>query len=223
MEERIIIDHVRILIADDYEVVRRGVIAILAARPKWTVIAEAANGREATEKARKLKPNVVILDIGMPELNGLDAMRQILKDVPLAKVLIFTEDESEETARDALEIGALGYLFKSDSGNELVAAVESILQDKPYMTPRVSRMMLEIYRKLHAASPERASYSRLTSREREILQSVAEGRSTKEIAATLNVSAKTVETHRANIIRKLQLSSLPDLVRYAIRNRIIAP
>ena len=216
-------NQVRILIADDYEVIRRGIRIILQDNPKWTVIAEAATGREAIDKAVKLKPDVVVLDIAMPELGGLAAMREILKSLPRTKVLVFTEDECEELALQALEIGALGYLFKSSNAQELIAAVESLLNDKPYLTTSVSRMMLETYRSLHDGNAVRLTQDRLTPREREILQFIAEGKSTKETARLLNVSTKTVETHRANIIRKLRFQSLADLVRYAIRNRIITP
>lgn len=216
-------NQVRILIADDYEVVRRGMRCILEVMPHWKVVAEAATGREAVEKAAEFKPDIVLLDIGMPELSGLEAMRQILKNTPETKVLIFTEDESEDLARAALESGALGYLFKSATNQQLLAAVESLRQDRPYLAPSVSRMMLELYRNRSETNEARPNHQRLTPREREILQSVAEGNSTKEVASRLHVSPKTVETHRANIMRKLQFSSLADLVRYAIRNRIITP
>jgi len=216
-------NQVRILIADDYEVVRRGMRCILEVIPHWKVVAEAATGREAVEKAAEFKPDIVLLDIGMPELSGLEAMRQILKNTPETKVLIFTEDESEDLARAALESGALGYLFKSATNQQLLAAVESLRQDRPYLAPSVSRMMLELYRNRSETNEARPNHQRLTPREREILQSVAEGNSTKEVASRLHVSPKTVETHRANIMRKLQFSSLADLVRYAIRNRIITP
>jgi len=214
---------VRILIADDYEVVRRGITTVLESRPGWTVVAQAATGREAVEKAKKFKPDITVLDIGMPELNGLEALRQILKDVPQTKILIFTTDESEDIANNALGAGAMGYLFQSDGAEALVSAVESLVQNRPFLTPRVSQMVLENYRKFHSGAGVRPAILHLSLREREILQLVAEGKCTKEIAAILNVSFKTVETHRANLSRKLQLRSVSDLVRYAIRNHIIAP
>ena len=214
---------VRILIADDYEVVRRGIATVLEARPGWIVVAQAATGREAVEKAKKFKPDIIVLDIGMPELNGLEALRQIQKEVPQSKVLIFTTDESEDIANDALGAGAMGYLFQSDGAEALVTAVESLMQNRPFLTPRVSQMVLENYRKFHSGARVRPAILHLSLREREILQLVAEGKCTKEIAAILNVSGKTVETHRANLSRKLQLRSVSDLVRYAIRNHIIAP
>jgi DNA-binding NarL/FixJ family response regulator len=216
-------NQVRILVADDYDVVRRGIKAILDTKETWTVVAEAASGREAVEKARRFKPDIVVLEIRMPELNGLDAMRQILKDSPRTQVLIFTTDESEDLAQEALASGAHGYLFKSDKERDLVAAVESLSQDKPFFTLRVSRMVLENYRKLYLAGKGNPTHIHLSLREREILQLVAEGMSTKEIAGILIVSGKTVETHRANIMRKLNLRSVTDLVRYAIRNHIITP
>ena len=216
-------NQVRILIADPYDVVRRGIRMLLETRPGWTVVAEAADGRESVEKATELQPDIVVLEIGMPKLNGLEVLRQILKDAPQVKVLIFTKDESEYLAHEALAGGAAGYLFKSDKEQDLVAAVESLSQDKPFLTPLVSRMVLESYRQLHASLKVGLAQRHLSPREREVLQLVAEGLSTKEIAGILNVSAKTVETHRANIMHKLNLRSLADLVRYAIRNHIITP
>lgn len=217
------VNQVRILIADPHDVVRRGIRMLLEAKPGWTVVGEAATGRDAVEKAKKLQPDIIVLEIEMPKLNGLEALRQILEDGPQRKVLIFTKDESEYLAQEALAAGAAGYLFKSDKEQDLVAAVESLLQDKPFFTPQVSRMVLENYRKLHNDLRGRQAQRQLSSREREILQLVAEGMSSKEIAGILNVSAKTVETHRANIMHKLNFRSLADLVRYAIRNHIITP
>ena len=213
---------VRILLADDHEVVRRGLHAILKAQTGWSVVAEAANGREAVDLARQLKPAVVILDISMPEMNGLEATRQILKDVPQTEVLILTMHESEQVVREVLDAGARGYVLKSDAGQDLVAAVESLSRHKPFFTSKVAEMVLEGYRKTGATGSKLpVPRSRLTPREREIVQLLAEGKSNKEVAATLGISVKTAETHRANIMHKLNLQSLSDLVRYAIRNKII--
>ena len=213
---------VRILLADDHEIVRRGLQAILKAQTGWSVVAEAANGREAVDLARQLKPAVVILDISMPELNGLEATRQILKDLPQTEVLILTMHESEQVVREVLDAGARGYVLKSDAGQDLVAAVESLCRHKPFFTSKVAEMVLEGYRKTAATSSKMTvPRSRLTPREREIVQLLAEGKSNKEVAAALGISVKTAEAHRANVMHKLNLQSLSDLVRYAIRNKII--
>ena len=216
---------VRVLVADDHEVVRRGLASLLREQPGWEVCGEAVTGREAVEKVKKLKPNVAVLDISMPELNGLDATRQILKSVPKTEVLILTMHDSEYLIREVLNAGAHGYVLKSDAGRDLVAAVDALHHHKPFFTSKVSRMVLEGYLKhdrARAAGPA-GDRSSLTPREREILQLLAEGKSNKEVASTLEVSVKTVETHRTNIMHKLDMHSLSDLVRYAIRNKIIQP
>jgi DNA-binding NarL/FixJ family response regulator len=213
---------IRILIADDHEVVRHGLRSLVEAQPDWQVVGEAGDGRDAVEKVKKLKPDVVILDITMPELNGLEATRQILKLAPRTEVLILTMHESEQVAREVLSAGARGYLLKSDAGRDLVNAVAALCQRKPFFTSRVSQMVLEGY--LHGPSePARPQRDVLTPREREIVQLLAEGRSNKEVAARLNISAKTAETHRANIMRKLDLHSVTELVRFAVRNNIVEP
>lgn len=214
----------RILVADDHPVVRQGLRSILEAQPGWEVSAEATTGREAVQKAKQLKPDVVVLDISMPELNGLDAARQILKVAPRTEVLILTMHESEELVREVLDAGARGYVLKSDAGRDLVAAVEALRQHKPYFTSRVSELVLEGYLKGGPRVEQAgATRSRLTPREREIVQLLAEGKSNKEVAVVLGISVKTAETHRTNIMRKLDLHSLSDLVRYAIRNKIVQP
>ncbi len=215
---------VRILVTDDHEVVRRGLRALLEAQPGWEVCGEAGDGREAINKAKQLKPDIVILDISMPGLNGLDAARQILKGVPSAKVLILTMHESEQMVREVLDAGARGYLLKSDAGRDLVAAVDALRRHKTFFTSRVAEMVLHGYLKGGAAAPEKKpSRDRLTPREREIVQLLAEGKSSKEVAVSLGLSVKTAETHRANIMRKLDLHSISDLVRYAVRNNIVEP
>jgi DNA-binding NarL/FixJ family response regulator len=212
----------RILVADDHEVVRRGLRALLESRPGWEVCGEATTGREAVEKARELKPDLVVLDITMPELNGLEATRQILKSLPRTEVLVLTVHESEQVVHEVLEAGARGYVLKSDAGRDLVAAVQALSQHKPFLTLGVTEMMLGAYQKGGLPQEEPgATHSPLSPREREIVQLLAEGRSNKDVATTLNISVKTVETHRANIMLKLNLHSIGDLVRYAIRNNII--
>jgi DNA-binding NarL/FixJ family response regulator len=213
----------RIMIADDHEVVRKGLISLLQAQPDWQVCGEAADGREAVEKAQQLRPDVVILDIGMPSLNGLEATRQILKVNPQARVLILTLHDSDQVVREVLNAGARGFLLKSDAARDLVAAVEALRRDKTYFTSKVATMVLEGY--LKGGTPgtpiTSTGRNRLTPREREIVQLLAEGKSTKEVAVALGLSVKTAETHRSNIMRKLQLHSVSDLVLYAVRNNIV--
>jgi DNA-binding NarL/FixJ family response regulator len=212
----------RILVADDHEVVRKGLVALLQAQTDWQVCGEAGDGREAVEKAQTLKPDAVILDIGMPSLNGLEATRQILKTNPHARVLILTLHDSDQVVRDVLNAGARGFLLKSDAARDLVAAVEALRRDKTYFTSKVAAMVLEGYLKGGTpAAPPTPGRNRLTPREREIVQLLAEGKSTKEVAVALGLSVKTAETHRSNIMRKLQLHSVSDLVLYAVRNNIV--
>jgi DNA-binding NarL/FixJ family response regulator len=214
----------RILVADDHEVVRRGLAALLLSQPDWEICGEAADGREAVDKAQQLKPDVVILDIGMPSLNGLEATRHILKNQPHTKILILTLHDSDQVVREVLNAGARGFLLKSDAARDLVAAVEALRRDKTYFTSKVAAMVLEGFLKngtAPAAAPAPATRSRLTPREREIVQLLAEGKSTKEVAVTLGLSVKTAETHRSNIMRKLELHSVSDLVLYAVRNNIV--
>jgi DNA-binding NarL/FixJ family response regulator len=214
----------RILVADDHEVVRRGLCALLQAQPDWEICGEAGDGRDALEKTQKLKPDVVILDIGMPSLNGLEATRQILKVMPQTKVLILTLHDSDQVVREVLNAGARGFLLKSDAARDLVAAVEALRRDKTYFTSKVAAMVLEGYLKNGTAGAQAAApqtRNRLTPREREIVQLLAEGKSTKEVAVALGLSVKTAETHRSNIMRKLELHSVSDLVLYAVRNNIV--
>jgi DNA-binding NarL/FixJ family response regulator len=217
----------RILLADDHEVVRAGLRALLEEQSGWEVVAEAVDGRDAVEKASKLKPDAVVIDIAMPSLNGLEAVRQILKAVPNAKVLVLTMYDSDPLIQQVLQAGARGYLLKSDAGRDLVSAIEALRRNKTFFTPKVSQMVLEGYLdknpKDKDKEPESEAESlRLTSRQREIVQLLAEGKSSKEVAAVLGLSVKTAETHRANIMRKLDCHSVTELVRYAIRNNIIA-
>ncbi len=212
----------RIFIADDHEVVRKGLISLLQAQPDWQVCGEAADGREAVEKASELKPDIVILDVGMPSLNGLEATRQILKSNPAARILILTLHDSDSVVREVLSAGARGFLLKSDAARDLVAAVEALRRDKTYFTSKVAAMVLEGYLKGGTVpSPAPIGRNRLTPREREIVQLLAEGKSTKEVAVALGLSVKTAETHRSNIMRKLQIHSVSDLVLYAVRNNIV--
>jgi DNA-binding NarL/FixJ family response regulator len=212
----------RILVADDHEVVRRGLCALLRSQPDWEVCSEASDGREAVEKVLTMKPDVVILDIGMPNLNGLEATRQILKTNPRVKILILTLHDSDQVVQEVLNAGARGFLLKTDAAAELVAAVDALRRGKVYFTPKVAAMVLQGYLKREdGTAPEPPARNRLTPREREIVQLLAEGKSSKEVAAVLGLSAKTAETHRSNIMRKLDLHSVSELVLYAVRNNIV--
>ncbi|MGB6449697.1 MAG: response regulator transcription factor [Steroidobacteraceae bacterium] len=211
---------VRILIADDHELIRRGLAAMLAGHPNWLIVAEAANGKRAAELAQEFLPDIAILDLTMPELNGLEATRKIRASSPRTRVLIVTAHESEQLVREVLDAGALGYVLKSDAGRVLVQAVESLSDSRPYFTSRVARLVLEGYLGAGIAVG-RGAASALSPREREIVQHLAEGKTNKQIASALHLSVKTVETHRGNIMRKMEFSSVADLVRYAIRNGIV--
>lgn len=210
----------RILIADDHEVVRSGVRTLLEARPGWLVCDEAADGREAVEMAGRHRPDVVILDIGMPGMNGLEAARMIRKVSPDSEVLILTMHESEQIVREVLRAGARGYVLKSDAGRDLVRAVELLGRHKPFITTQVGETVLQklVDRRNGAERP-----STLSDREREVVQLLAEGNGNKEVADALGISIRTAETHRANIMRKLDCHAFSDLIRYAIRNNIVTP
>ena len=211
----------RILIVDDYELLRRGVRALIESHAGWEVCGEAATGREAVEEAKKLKPEVVVMDIGMPELNGLDATRQILKAAPRTEVLILAAHESEQLVREVLQAGAHGYVLKSAAGRDLANAIEALSRHEAFFTSSVAKLVLQSYHK--KGSQDERPRSLLSPREREIIQLLAEGKSNNEIAEMLYISGKTVETHRAHIMEKLNLHSIAELVRYAIRNKIVEP
>jgi len=191
---------------------------ILEAQPGWEVVAEAADGKEAVAKAIEKRPDVVILDYSLPLVNGIEATRQIRSRLPKSEVLIFTMHESESLFRDALQAGARGYLLKSDAKRFLIAAVEAIAAHRPFFTSKVSETLLKSF-----LSTAKQKENTLTSRERGIVQLIAEGHSNKRIAQLLCISPKTVETHRAAAMRKLNLSSTAALIRFAIRNKIIEP
>lgn len=212
----------RILVADDHEIVRRGLVALLKTRAGWEVCGEAHDGREAVEKAKELKPDIVILDIGMPNLNGLEAARQMLHHNPRTKVLILTITDADELVRAVLDAGALGFVLKSDATRDLISAVEALQSNKTFFTSRVSEMVLGGYlgRGVSAADHSE-SLPALTPREREVVQLLAEGKSSKEVATHLDLSVKTAETHRSNIMRKLNLHSVSELVLYAVKNNMV--
>jgi DNA-binding NarL/FixJ family response regulator len=214
--------HFRILVADDHDIVRQGIKAVLQTRAEWRVCGEARDGRQAVTLARQLKPDMVVMDISMPNLNGLEATREILEHDAEQKVVVMTIMDTEQVVRAALESGARGFVLKSDAARDLVAAIEALQQKGTFFTPRVAQMILHGFLKPGEGSsqipPQPTS---LTRKERHIVQLLAEGKSTKEVATILNLSVHTVETHRANILRKLKLHSIVELVRYAVQNNIV--
>jgi DNA-binding NarL/FixJ family response regulator len=205
-----------ILIADDHDVVRRGLRAILESRAGWQVIAEARNGKEAVSAAFQSKPDVAIIDYGLPLLNGIEAARQIRHHLPSTEVLIFTMHNSDDILHDALRAGARGFLLKTDADDYLMAAVHALSQHKPFFTGKVSEKLIETYLNSSAGpAPD------LTLREKSVVQLIAEGRTHQEMAGLLGVSSKTVEAHRAAALRKLNLKTTADLIRYAVRNKLV--
>jgi DNA-binding NarL/FixJ family response regulator len=206
-----------ILIADDHAVVRAGLRTLLESRSQWQICAEAVDGRDAVEKAAKHKPHIAILDIGMPLLNGVEAARQIRKASSSTEILILTMHESDDLVQQVVEAGARGYILKDEADRVLLDAVHALSRHKPFFSTRVSEAAVTS----DPADNARSLRSRLTPREREILQLLAEGKSNKEVASLLNISVNTAEAHRANIMLKLDFRSLAELVMYAIRNNII--
>jgi len=214
----------RILVADDHDLVRKGVRALVEEHG-WEVAAEARDGREAVEKAQQIKPDIAILDISMPSLNGLDAAKQIVQLVPRTKVLVLTMHDADPLIRQVLATGARGYLLKSDVARDLVSAVDALHRNETFFTHKVAQVLLDGYLGKLPVNEGNANKEgeslRLTDRQREIVQLLAEGKSSKEVAVVLGVSVKTAETHRVNIMRRLNCHSVTELVRYAIRNHII--
>jgi two-component system response regulator NreC len=211
----------RILVADDHEVMRTGVRALIEQEPEWQVCGTATNGQEAVDAARKLKPDVVILDMTMPELDGLEALREIKRALPNTEVVIFSAHHSEEVIGQLFEAGAKSYIQKSDAGRYLVAAIKSIAEHKPFFTSEISQVLFAKFLSGSAGKKQNGPENTVTSRERDVVRLLAGGNSNKEVANCLGISIRTAETHRATLMRKLGLESLAALVRYAIRNNII--
>jgi DNA-binding NarL/FixJ family response regulator len=219
---RLGIKTVRILVADDHDIIRRGLKQLLTLRPGWEVCGEAKTGREAVLLAEQLQPEVVVMDISMPDLNGLEAARRIHKLFPKMGILILSLHFSDQLVRDIVEAGARAYIMKSDADRDLVSAVEALANHRTFFTPRAAEMLLNGFSGQGSRSePQVPQRNRLTPREREIVQLLAEGKSSKEVAVALGISVKTAETHRANIMRKLELHSVSEVVRYAVKNQII--
>ncbi len=210
------VNSVNILIVDDHPVVRKGLRALVESRRGWQVCAEAANGREAVSRARAQRPDVAIVDIGMPGLGGIEATRQIRKVSPETEVLILSAHGSEKLAHELLDAGARGYLLKDDADDNLLHAIEALRRHTSYYSPKIAAWVAREERRARTKGPREM----LTPRQRETIQLLAEGKSNKEVAATLGISIKTVEAHRANIMLKLNLHSVAELVHYAIRNDI---
>lgn len=214
----------RIFLADDHQMVRDGVRHLVESQPGWSVVGEADNGRDAVSRILDLKPDIAVLDLGMPGLNGLEATRQIKHHAPGIEVLIFTGVMSEDMVLSVFEAGARSFLIKTEDKEHILAALRALSAHKTYFTPEVGEIVFaRMLSGRKNTAPDDDSRGRLTAREREIVQLVAEGRSNKDVAETLGISVKTAETHRAAIMRKLELGNLSDLVRYAIRNGIIQP
>jgi DNA-binding NarL/FixJ family response regulator len=212
----------RILVADDHDVMRIGIRELLGTREGWEVCAEARDGREAVAKTEELKPDIVILDVNMPELNGIEAARKIRKKFASTEVLIISFDYSDHLIREMVGAGVRGFVVKADSERDLIAAVEALSNHKSFFTSRASDVILGRVRGYSQEEDlKELARSRLTPREREIVQLLAEGKSSKEVAESLTISVKTADTHRANIMRKLDLHSVTELVRYAVRNQIV--
>ena len=209
----------RILVADDHKIVRRGLCSILESRSEWEVVGEADDGNQAVAEATRLKPDIVILDYAMPLLTGIEAARRIRQVCKTTEILMFTMHDSETLIREALRAGVRGYVLKSDADEHLTAAVESLSQRRPYFSGSISEALLETF--LNNRNGEDALSSVLTRRENEIVKLIAEGKSNKEMGRQLQLSIKTIESHRASAMRKLNLSSTAELVRFAVRNHLI--
>ena len=207
---------IRILLADDHAVVRQGFKMILAAQSDMEIVGEAANGREAVELAQQLSPDVVVMDVSMPELNGIEATRRLASSVPHARVVALSMHKDSVYVREILRAGARGYLLKDSGAADLVAAIRAVASGESYLSPAVSNAVLDDYRRI-ATNP----IDLLTSREREVLQLLAEGKTNKEIAGVLNLSVYTVDAHRGRIMEKLNLHSIGELVRFAVRNGLV--
>jgi DNA-binding NarL/FixJ family response regulator len=213
---------VRILIADDHDIIRRGLRQLLTSQAGWEVCGEAKTGREAVTLAEQLKPEIVVMDVSMPDLNGLEAARRIHKLFPKTGILILTLHFSDRLLRDIVEAGARAYIMKTDADRDLISAIEALANHRTFFTARAADILLDRFSMQNLVpDPEAHLRNRLTSREREIVQLLAEGKSSKEVAAALGISIKTVDTHRANIMKKLDMHSVSEVVRYAVKNQII--
>ena len=215
---------VRILLADDHDVVRVGLRVLIEKQPGWEVCGEADNGRDAVEQVKRLRPNIVVVDMNMPELDGLEVTREIMVVLPETEILIFSGEETEQVARKCFEAGARAYVLKTDFGRQFITAVQALRDHKTYVSPRISELIFGGFRRAEA-NPAMVDPSPdcLSARERETVQLLAAGSSNKDVATTLGISVRTAETHRAAILRKLGLKSFSELMRYAMRHGLITP
>ncbi len=213
-------DKIRLVLADDHTILRDGIRALLEDQPDMLVVGEAEDGRQTVQLTHELRPEIVLMDIGMPLLNGLEATRQIKRDHPDIQVLVLTMHENEEYIREVLAAGASGYVLKQAAASELVAAIRAVHRGEAVLSPAITRVVIQDYLRSEAAQPVTAS-NELTSREREVLQLIAEGHTSKEIAEMLYLSVKTVQAHRTSLMQKLDLHDRGDLIKYAIQKKII--
>ena len=213
---------IRVIVADDHTIIRSGLKALLDREPDIEVVAEAADGRQAVQKAQELQPEVVLLDIAMPNLNGIEAARQISAKMPQTAIVFLSMHSDESYVLKALKSGAKAYLLKDSAEYDLINAIRSVKEGKAFFSPSISKMMMEEYMRQMQDREIEDSYELLTTREREILQLLAEGKTNKEVASILNLSLYTVETHRGNILQKLNLHSGAELILYAVRKGVIA-
>ncbi len=212
---------ITIVLADDHTIVREGLAKLLEAEPNIQVVGEAENGREAVTKVEKLQPNVAIMDIAMPLLNGIEATRQIKKISPHTKVIILSMHSHDRYISELISLGASGYLLKDSTGGEIIKAISAAIKGDTYLSPSISRRVIEDYLSLKKKSSQEDRYAKLSNREREVFQMIAEGQTTKEISEILCVSLSTVKTHRANIMEKLQIDNIALLIQFAIRLGIV--
>lgn len=212
---------IKILLADDHTIVRQGLAKLLEAESNLEVVGEAQDGREAVNKVQKLIPDIVIMDIAMPLLNGIEATRQIKKTLPQTKVIILSMHSHDRYISELISLGASGYLLKDSTGEEIIKAISAAIKGDVYLSPTISRRVIDDYLTLKKTSSREDLYTKLSNREREVFQIIAEGRSTKEVADILCVSPSTVKTHRANIMEKLQIDNISQLIQFAIRLGIV--
>ena len=212
---------VTLFLADDHTIVRQGLAKLLEGEPHLRVVGEAENGREAVEKVEELKPDIVLMDIAMPMLNGIEATRQIRKICPQTKVIILSMHSHDRYISELFGLGASGYLLKSSTGTDIIKAIHAALKNETYLSPSISHKVIEDYISLKKKSPQEDLYNRLSNREREVFQMIAEGRSTKEISQILYISPSTIKTHRSNIMEKLKMDNISQLIQFAIHLGIV--